>query len=269
VLRRLLSRSGTAGVAAVMLLPGCGQYGGVHRSLATASPSASGASPASGTALATGPNGENQGLCLSPTPSPGSTGATPSPPPGCTVVGFVKVVTITRVRQRVPKGAKPEAIRVAGRRTTDPLLICPVHGQGYYSDDFGAPRFAGGFHLHAGNDIFAALGTPIVAPFDGRAVATSNSLGGLAVNVYGAHGYAYNAHLASYGTLGEVKAGTVIGFVGNTGDAAGGPYHDHFEWHPKPLPPPPLHVSPYGVSMVGSATDPAIDPFPFLQGVCR
>ena len=87
--------------------------------------------------------------------------------------------------------------------------------------------------------------------------------------MYGAHGYAYNAHISRYGTLGAVRAGTVIGFVGNTGDASGGPYHDHFEWHPQPLPPPPLHVSPYGASVVGRPGDPAIDPFPFLQGVCR
>jgi len=150
-------------------------------------------------------------------------------------------------------------------------MLCPVQvaqGRGYFSDDFGAPRFAGGFHHHAGNDILAPLGSPIVAPFDGRAQATPNSLGGLAVTVFGAHGWVYNAHLVQYGKLGEVKAGTVIGFVGNTGDAAGGPTHDHFEWHPQPLPPPPLHVSPYGESVIGPPTAPGIDPFPFLQAVC-
>jgi murein DD-endopeptidase MepM/ murein hydrolase activator NlpD len=246
-------------LAAALLLgtAACGQVAGIHHDAATPLGSSSPLTP----------NGENQGLCVAPTPSAG-TNATPSPPPGCAVVGFVEVVQITRTSARTNGKGGPVRVRVGGRDTTDPFTYCPVHGRGQYSDDFGAPRYSGGYHLHAGNDIFAALGTPIVAPFDGRAQAATNSLGGLAVNVYGARGYVYNAHLVRVGALGSVRAGTVIGYVGNTGDAAGGPTHDHFEWHPNPLPPPPLHVSPYGQSVIGGPTDPAIDPFPFLQGVC-
>ena len=82
-----------------------------------------------------------------------------------------------------------------------------------------------------GNDILAAAGTPIVAPFDGYATASTGVLGGLEVRVSGARGYVYNAHLSSYGTLGQVSAGTVIGYVGATGDATTA--HDHLEWHPE------------------------------------
>src|SRR5204863_9164886 len=50
-----------------------------------------------------------------------------------------------------------------------PFSYCPVQGSHAYSDSFGAPRYAGVYHPHAGNDIFAPRGTPIVAPFDGYA----------------------------------------------------------------------------------------------------
>ena len=130
----------------------------------------------------------------------------------------------------------------------NPLKVCPVYGPFRFSDDFGAPRYAGGFHLHQGNDIFSPLGTPVVAPFDGEAVDARNKLGGYAVKVFGAQGYVYNAHLVGYGLLGPVRTGTVIGFVGNTGDADGSPPHDHFEWHPR--------------------NGPAVDPFRLLAAVC-
>jgi murein DD-endopeptidase MepM/ murein hydrolase activator NlpD len=109
---------------------------------------------------------------------------------------------------------------------------CPVAGPHVVNDDFGVMVNKPGVpvHVHQGNDIMAAYGTPIVAPFDGTAVATPNTLGGLAVKVFGARGYVYNAHLSSYGHLGAVSTGTVIGYVGATGDA--GSNHDHFEWHP-------------------------------------
>jgi murein DD-endopeptidase MepM/ murein hydrolase activator NlpD len=92
------------------------------------------------------------------------------------------------------------------------------------------PPNQGGDHIHQGNDIYAAMGVPIVAPFDGTAVTATNHIGGLAVKVFGDFGYVYNAHLSAFGQLGTVQAGDVIGYVGATGNA-GGP-HDHFEWHP-------------------------------------
>jgi murein DD-endopeptidase MepM/ murein hydrolase activator NlpD len=144
------------------------------------------------------------------------------------------------------------------------FLVCPVDSPHAYSDDFGQPRgTTDPPHPHAGNDIFAPHGTPIRAPFPGTAVDTSGGLGGIAVTVYGGYGYAYNAHLSRMGTLGPVATGTVIGYVGNTGDARGGATHDHFEWHPSVFP---RHLwrSPYGYTHVGGA----IDPYPYLNAVC-
>ncbi len=125
---------------------------------------------------------------------------------------------------------------------------CPVSGPHLVNNDFGViVRMPGvPVHVHQGNDITAATGTPIVAPFDGTAMVSANVLGGLAVKVYGAAGYVYNAHLSAYGHLGPVKAGDVIGYVGSTGDASGP--HDHFEWHP--------------------GNGGAVDPNPLLSVVC-
>jgi len=129
-----------------------------------------------------------------------------------------------------------------------PLQRCPVAGTPVVSDNFGVIREMPGTprHIHQGNDIMAQTGTPIVAPFDGKAVAGQNYLGGQSVHVYGAAGYVYNAHLSSYGKLGAVKAGDVIGYVGITGNATAP--HNHFEWHP--------------------GDGPAVDPFQFLAVVC-
>ena len=127
----------------------------------------------------------------------------------------------------------------ARRRTIDAWVAtwgifehCPIRGWHSISDNFGItvrlPEVP--VHRHMGNDILATAGTPIVAPFDGYATASTGVLGGLEVRVNGARGYVYNAHLSSYGTLGQVSAGTVIGYVGATGDATTA--HDHLEWHP-------------------------------------
>jgi murein DD-endopeptidase MepM/ murein hydrolase activator NlpD len=145
-----------------------------------------------------------------------------------------------------------------------PLQVCPVQGAVSFGDGFGAPRYAGGFHLHAGVDMLANYGTPIVAPFDGVARSSYNTLGGNAVFVTGRYGYVYNAHLQSYSdhSNGPVHAGDVIGYVGDTGDAIGTP-HDHFEYHPNVIPAG-WPSSAYGYSVVGGA----INPYPLLVNVC-
>jgi murein DD-endopeptidase MepM/ murein hydrolase activator NlpD len=126
---------------------------------------------------------------------------------------------------------------------------CPVRGPVDVTNNFGyaVPKRPGTpAHIHQGNDMMAADGQAIVAPFDGFAEAGHNWLGGNAVYVRGVNGFVYNAHLSSYGKLGDVKAGDVIGYVGSTGNA-GGP-HDHFEWHP------------------GNGS--AVDPYAYLMAVC-
>ena len=146
----------------------------------------------------------------------------------------------------------------------NPLHTCPVGNPHAFGDSFGAPRYTTNPpHPHAGTDIMAPGGTPIYATFDGTAEEDPNGLGGNAVIVRGADGYTYNAHLSAYGQMGPVHTGDIIGYVGNTGDAAGGPTHDHFEWHPNVLPNP-LYKSPYGYTDI----DGAIDAYPYLLQVC-
>ena len=129
-----------------------------------------------------------------------------------------------------------------------PLAVCPVGGPHAVSDNFGDPRPepGGGFHWHQGDDIMAATGTPIVAPFDGVASVSHSFLGGLGVYVHGEYGFVYNAHLSQLGTLGPVQVGDVIGYVGSTGHSSGP--HDHFEWHPE--------------------NGKAVDPYDYLMLVC-
>ena len=138
---------------------------------------------------------------------------------------------------------------------------CPIDEPRALYDGFGAPRYGGGYHPHAGNDIIAPQGTPIRATFDGYAQAGYNGLGGNAVNVYGDLGYTYNAHLVETGYTGPVVAGQIIGYAGETGDTS--TPHLHFEWHPNVIPSN-WPASPYGYSVIGDA----INPFPLLVQVC-
>jgi hypothetical protein len=114
----------------------------------------------------------------------------------------------------------------------------PVGGQANWSDDWLMPRFTPSFHLHQGNDIFAPLNTPVRAVADGVVRMSEEAVGGKDVYLTTSDGtYYFCAHLNDYPpdlkNGASVKQGTVIGFVGNTGDAQGGATHCHFEIHPK------------------------------------
>ena len=110
---------------------------------------------------------------------------------------------------------------------------CPVAGPVTFADTWGAPRPGG--RVHKGVDLFARHGTPVVAPVDGAVEYRSNSVGGPSFHLWGEdRTYYYGTHLAAYGgTVGDVRAGTVLGYVGATGNAAGTPPHLHFEIHPR------------------------------------
>ncbi len=127
--------------------------------------------------------------------------------------------------------AASRALQILGQRPQPgaSIAVCPVAGPNSFVDSFGWPRPGG--RSHEGIDMISPYGTPVAAVQAGNAVATPNSLGGNAVIVYGSGGdWTYYAHLSSYGSLGSVSVGTVIGHVGSTGDT--NVNHLHFEYHP-------------------------------------
>ncbi len=127
-------------------------------------------------------------------------------------------------------------------KITPPLgeagYIFPIWGQADFVDTFGALRQP---TWHHGDDIFAPYGAPILAVADGIVFSVGwNKVGGNRLWLIDKKGNEfYFAHLSAYSPFAvdgaQVRAGTVLGFVGNTGDAAHTPYHLHFEIHPKGL----------------------------------
>jgi murein DD-endopeptidase MepM/ murein hydrolase activator NlpD len=116
----------------------------------------------------------------------------------------------------------------------DAVLLMPVAGAqvGRITDTWGAPRPGG--RRHQGQDIFAKKGTAVFSATRGYVVRVgSNALGGNALVIAGAGGRRYYyAHLERFAPdlwLGKpVTPETIIGFVGNTGNASRTPPHLHF-----------------------------------------
>ena len=124
----------------------------------------------------------------------------------------------------------------------------PVAGIAHYSDDWGNPRFTPKPHLHKGLDIFADFGTPIRAPADGVVSQLSEAgAGGIAVWMRDSAGTSYYfAHMlerAEGVAVGSrVRIGTLLGYVGDSGNAAGGTPHTHMQIHQGGAPIPPKTI---------------------------
>lgn len=139
-----------------------------------------------------------------------------------------------RRREAAERAAR--AARVARRSSSfNPgSFRCPVDGPHSFRDSWGEPRSGG--RRHQGVDIYAAHGAPVAAVVDGTVSRSNSSLGGISVYLQGADGSRYfYAHLAGHAEVSQgerVSAGTHVGYVGNSGNARGGPAHLHFEIHP-------------------------------------
>jgi murein DD-endopeptidase MepM/ murein hydrolase activator NlpD len=116
----------------------------------------------------------------------------------------------------------------------DAVLLMPVAGAQVrgITDTWGAPRPDG--RRHQGQDIFAKIGTAVFSATRGYVVRVgSNALGGNVLVIAGAGGRRYYyAHLEGFAPdlwRGKpVTPETIIGFVGNTGNASRTPPHLHF-----------------------------------------
>jgi murein DD-endopeptidase MepM/ murein hydrolase activator NlpD len=186
--------------------------------------------------------------------------ATSAPPTpfahGAARAGVTKSTTNKNPSKK--RGAPP----VLSPPTVTPKLtaggyVFPIYGPSGYGDTFGAPRgdVSGGWHH--GDDVFAPLGAPVLAVASGTVFSVGwNEVGGWRLWLRDSGGNEfYYAHLSAYTSLAvngrHVNAGEVLGFVGNTGDAQGTPFHLHFEVHP--------------VSMLFLGYDGAVNPTPYLN----
>lgn len=150
----------------------------------------------------------------------------------------------------------------------------PVAGYSWFTDDFMFPRYVPIPHLHEGTDIFADFGTPILASGPGAVAAMANTaVGGLSMWVVGDDGTSlYYAHLLDFAPGVQpgvrVDVGTVLGFVGNSGNAITTPPHVHFEIHP-PIKDRHGRIVAAGVAVgptgIGQTLTPAANPKPYLD----
>jgi hypothetical protein len=171
------------------------------------------------------------------------------PPPG--PLAGIKGVTLSAGVTGVTQGPDGQVVGSV-------QMVCPIAGPVEHRADFGDPRSGG--RSHQGNDLFAAHGTLVVAPFDGVVTDVANDessagLGGLAVWITAEGGplsgwQAYLAHnQRNVATVGQrVKAGQVVAFVGDTGNASADAPHVHLQLHP-----------------AGGAP---IDPYPLTSAAC-
>jgi murein DD-endopeptidase MepM/ murein hydrolase activator NlpD len=190
------------------------------------------------------------------TPAVKPTGPSATPPPARPVIP----ADAPREPGTSIPGAPPALVRPAPAVTaqlTTGGYVFPVFGPASFGDTFGAPRadVKGGWHH--GEDIFAPLGTPLLAVADGTVFSVGwNDIGGWRLWLRDRAGNEfYYAHLSAYSPLAvngrQVRAGDVLGFMGKTGDAEFSAVHLHFEIHP--------------VSLLALGYDGAVAPYPFLN----
>ena len=151
------------------------------------------------------------------------------------VVALRELGTLIKGRGWPGETRRPPAPRDRGRGS-HPLLM-PVAGVTWdeLRDSFGDPRSGG--RAHRGIDIFAPRWTEVVAVTRGTLTdVVEGGRAGRSLWLVGDDGRSYfYGHLQDWaGGISDgldVEPGEIVGYVGNTGNAAGLPTHLHFEVH--------------------------------------
>jgi murein DD-endopeptidase MepM/ murein hydrolase activator NlpD len=159
------------------------------------------------------------------------------------VIVWIGVDPVARAQRTALKDALFHAVDIVAlpfrlawlaAQQPDALLLMPVAGArvSRVVDSWGVPRPDG--RTHQGQDIFARKGTTVFSATEGYVMRVGhNRLGGNVIVIAGAGGRRYYyAHLESFAPgmrVGKkVTSQTVIGLVGNTGNAAQTSSHLHF-----------------------------------------
>jgi murein DD-endopeptidase MepM/ murein hydrolase activator NlpD len=198
---------------------------------------------------------EASALTAPPAPTTSTTTTTRTTTESTTTTAPTTTTTTQRIPGKVsgssekpkpkPKPGSDEAPRRAPPKLTPKLTaggyVFPVYGAVSWGDSYGAPRGDLTSGWHHGADIFGQVGQPLLAVADGTVFSVGwNDIGGNRLWLRDREGNQfYYAHLSAFSTLAvngaQVKAGDVVGFMGNSGDAMTTPPHLHFEIHPVSL----------------------------------
>jgi murein DD-endopeptidase MepM/ murein hydrolase activator NlpD len=123
-------------------------------------------------------------------------------------------------------------------------LVCPLRNS-TFSDTWGAPRPNG--RVHVGTDMIAPYGSPVLTVADSTVVrvdrvnehtpGTDIDPGGLSVAYITAWGDVfYSGHFSSIPAEvqpgARLPAGSIMGYVGSSGNAISSVPHLHIQWHP-------------------------------------
>jgi murein DD-endopeptidase MepM/ murein hydrolase activator NlpD len=145
-------------------------------------------------------------------------------------------VSLQAISNRI---ALPFQITRLSQQPETKQLPVPIYGVSLeeINDTWGAARAEG--RTHEGVDIFAEQGTPVFSATRGYVTELNiGDRGGTNIMIIGPGGlYYYYAHLSRIANGIEpgtyVTQDTVLGFVGNSGNASGTPPHLHFGIYPE------------------------------------